>query len=272
MKLDFESFINTLSETNAQLGFFVDFDKARANTKKIEIKLNQLNYLLGKEDLNKAVEDLHAENPSVFDILEILIAIRPERNVKCIDKNRKLVRIKDYLGSVEGIIEFIDETGLSEVFRNKDITNLVDYVFGIEVGLDTHARKNRGGKVMEKIVEDLFKTNNIPFEDEVFVEIEALGVDKKRYDFVVRTKQKTYLIEVNYYSGGGSKLNETARSYSELATNINNKDFEFVWITDGFGWKLARNKLEEAYSKIPHVYNLHTFDRFVEKLRSEGFD
>ena len=75
-------------------------------------------------------------------------------------------------------------------------------------------------------------------------------------------------MEVNFYSGGGSKLNEVARAYSDIAPKINSVDgFEFVWITDGIGWKSARNKLHEAYNLIPRVYNLTNISDFLSELK-----
>ena len=95
-----------------------------------------------------------------------------------------------------------------------------------------------------------------------------LGADEKRFDFFIKTPAKKYLIEVNFYSGGGSKLNEVARSYTDLAPKVNSVDgFEFVWITDGIGWKSARNKLEEAYNTIPSVYNLTSVSSFIAMIK-----
>jgi type II restriction enzyme len=149
---------------------------------------------------------------------------------------------------------------------------LVDYVFGIETGLDTNARKNRSGHIMENTVAKLFSDADIDFRQEVysseFPELSVLGADEKRFDFFIETSNKKYLIEVNFYSGGGSKLNEVARSYTDLAPKVNSvKGFEFVWITDGVGWKSARNKLEEAYITIPSVYNLTNISSFIEDLK-----
>ena len=163
---------------------------------------------------------------------------------------------------------------MAEVFKHKEITNLVDYVFGIEVGLDTNARKNRGGDNMSKAVSLLFDKEGIYYKKEVnstlFLDIESLGVDVKRFDFVIKTKRKTYLIETNFYNTGGSKLNEVARAYSEVAPKINQyENYEFVWITDGQGWLSAKNKLEEAYNTIPSVYNLTTLAEFIEKIKKE---
>lgn len=275
MKKDFQEFLNQLCETNSTLASFVDYKKIQNYVDKISIKLNQLNYLIGRDDLQASIEKLFAENPSTFNVLEILIAVR-EGHKKCIlDASGKIISLKSYYESPSQICSFLKETGLEEIFHNKKITNLVDYVFGIEVGLDTNARKNRGGKQMEQTVSGIFENNQIPFLEEVnhtvFGNLTSLGDDLKRFDFVVKTKKKTYLIETNFYNGGGSKLNEVARAYSDIAPKINQyPEFEFVWITDGIGWMSAKNKLQEAYSLIPSVYNLTTLKDFVKKVKDEG--
>ena len=271
----FQLFVSQLSETNATLGYFTDFAKIRSNVKKIAIKLNQLNYLIGKTDLKEAINDLYQENPKVFEILDILIAIRKNKKAKNFNNQGEIVALDSYFYSPDKIFEYIQETGLAEVFQNKDVTNLVDYVFGIEVGLDTNARKNRGGDNMANAVALLFNSENLLFESEVsstlFPEITSLGVDVKRFDFVIKTSQKTYFIETNYYNSGGSKLNEVARAYSDVAPKINQyPNYEFVWITDGQGWLTAKNKLEAAFNIIPCVYNLATVAVFIERIKTEG--
>ena len=274
MKEQFKTFLSQLSETNATLDYFTDFKKVIRNVSKIAIKLNQLNYLIGKEDLEKAINDLYEENPKVFEVLDILIAVRKDKSTKTFDNNGEIVLLDSYFTSPKKVFEYICETGLAKVFKHKEITNLVDYVFGIEVGLDTNARKNRGGDNMSKAVSLLFDKEGIYYKKEVnstlFLDIESLGVDVKRFDFVIKTKKKTYLIETNFYNTGGSKLNEVARAYSEVAPKINQyENYEFVWITDGQGWLSAKNKLEEAYNAIPSVYNLTTLAEFVEKVKKE---
>lgn len=274
MSKQFEVFISQLSETNATLDYFTDFEKVKNNLSKISIKLNQLNYLLGKEDLRGAIEELFQENEKVFTVLDILIAVRKSKKAKTYNRDGKVVLLDYYFETPDKIYEFVEDTGLGEVFRNKNITNLVDYVFGVEVGLDTNTRKNRGGENMSKAVSYIFDKADFFYKKEVdsseFSEIKSLGVDSKRFDFVVRTKLKTYLIETNYYNSGGSKLNETARAYSEIANKINQyPNFEFVWITDGQGWLSAKNKLEEAFSIIPSIYNLSNLKLFIYKLNNE---
>lgn len=276
MKEQFKTFLSQLSETNATLDYFVDFEKVKGNVRKIALKLNQLNYLIGKDNLEEAINDLYDENPKVFEVLEILIAVR-NKNAKTLNNTGKITLLESYFTSPKGVLEYIYETGLAEVFKNKEISNLVDYVFGIEVGLDTNARKNRGGDNMSKAVSLLFDREGIYYKKEVnstlFLDIESLGVDVKRFDFVIKTKKKTYLIETNFYNTGGSKLNEVARAYSEVAPKINQyENYEFVWITDGQGWLSAKNKLEEAYNTIPSVYNLTTLSEFVKKVKKEEIE
>jgi len=274
MSEQFKIFLSQLSETNATLDYFTDFKKIKGNVSKIAIKLNQLNYLIGRSDIEAAVKELYEENPKSFEVLDILIAIRKNKNAKTFNNKGEIVMLDSYFTSPESICEYIEETGLGEIFRNKDVKNLVDYVFGIEVGLDTNARKNRGGENMSKAVSQFFDKANVFYRKEVrntvFPEILSLGADVKRFDFVIKTKKKTYLIETNFYNGGGSKLNETARSYSDVAPKINKYEtYEFVWITDGQGWLSAKNKLEEAYNIIPSLYNLTTLDHFIKKIKSE---
>lgn len=268
----FRIFMSQLIETNATLDFFSDFDKIAANVDAISMKLNQLNYLIGKEDMEKAVFALWDENPKVFSVLDILIAVRTSDKKKAIARNGQIQLIENFFKTPAGVVEYLEDTGLKQIFQDKRVTNLVDYVFGVETGLDTNARKNRSGDIMGNRVADLFQENGVEFRREVysteFEEMKCLGEDRKRFDFVIEATNKTYLIEVNFYSGGGSKLNEVARAYSELAPKINQFDnYEFVWITDGVGWKSARNKLEEAYYAISSVYNLATIKDFIQSIK-----
>jgi len=272
MKKNFPKFLEQLAETNATLGFYVDFEKVKKNIDKIKIKLNQLNYLVGHDDIKTGIEELFEENQKVFSVLGILIAIRKNGKKKAINSLNKIVPIETYFNTPELIFEYMNDTGLSSIFTNKNINNLVDYVFGVEVGLDTHARKNRVGDEMENTVAKIFQNNNIKFDTEIYntdyQKLTTMGVDLKRFDFVINANGITYLIETNFYNSGGSKPNETARSYTDLAPKINQCDgFEFVWITDGQGWLKAKNKLEEAYSKIPKVYNLTTISEFINIVK-----
>ena len=235
-----------------------------------------LNYLLSQQDLESAVKSLWERDKTVFDVLPILIAIRKRDNKKVITTDGNIVPVTSYLTSFEGIMEYLEKTGLAKIFKEKTINNLVDYVFGVEAGLDSHARKNRSGDVMENLVAEIFAKNGISFRKEVYStdypEIhKMLDGDKKRFDFVVKTKECTYLMEVNFYSDGGSKPNEVARAYTELAPKINSVDgYVFVWITDGIGWRKAKSMITAAYMAIPDVYNLTDIKSFIQRVKEEG--
>lgn len=275
MGKNFEQFMSQLQMTNQSLDFFCDFDKIKQNVDDIKLSLCMLNSLIGTTDLRKSVETIWNRDASAFGVMDILIAVRSEGKKLVLDSKGQCVVLDKLFTSVDGVIEYLEDTGLADVFREGSIKDLVDYVFGIETGLDSNARKNRSGHVMENKVAGLLADNGIRYRQEIYSTEwpnlqRVLGDDEKRFDFVIETPVKTYLIEVNFYSGGGSKLNEVARSYSDLAPKVNSvTGFEFVWITDGIGWKSARNKLEEAYKIIPSVYNLTSIDEFVKQVKSE---
>ena len=272
-KEQFDLFISQLQETNQTLDFFCDFDKISQNVEDIKLSLCMLNSLIGSSDLRKSVETIWKRDKSAFGVMDILIAVRSEGKKKVLDSLGRCVVLDTLFNSVDGVMEFLENTGLAEIFQSKKINDLVDYVFGIETGLDTNARKNRSGHVMEDMVARIFEKNGIHYRQEVYSSewptiTRVLGDDEKRFDFVIKTAAKTYLIEVNFYSGGGSKLNEVARSYSDIAPKINSvSGFEFVWITDGIGWKSAKNKLQEAYSISQSIYNLSNITDFIKIIK-----
>lgn len=270
---NFDLFMSQLQETNQSLDFFCDFNKVAQNVDNIKLSLNMLNSLVGATDMRQAVETIWKRDKSAFDVMDILIAVRCKGKKKVLNSFGECIVLDSLFNSVDGVMEFLDDTGLTEVFQQQKIKNLVDYVFGIETGLDTNARKNRSGHVMENMIAREFDNQGITYRQEVYSSewpaiSKVLGDDEKRFDFVILTTQKIFLIEVNFYSEGGSKLNEVARSYSDIAPKINSvPGFEFVWITDGIGWKSARNKLQEAYNIISHIYNLTNLQDFMNLVK-----
>lgn len=273
MAKDFSTFMSQLQETNQTLDFFCDFEKINRNVSDIKLSLCMLNSLIGASNMRAAVETLWQRDKSAFNVMDILIAVRSEGRKKVLNRLGECVVLDSLFNTVDGVMEFLNDTGLGSIFQSRKIKDLSDYVFGIETGLDTNARKNRSGHVMEKMVGSIFDKNGVEYRTEVYSSewseiTKVLGDDEKRFDFVVETTSKTYLIEVNFYSGGGSKLNEVARSYSDLSPKINSVvGFEFVWITDGIGWHSARNKIQEAYNIIPSVYNLTSIKDFIEIIK-----
>lgn len=274
-KEEFEVFMSQLKETNATLAFYSDFKKIARNVDNIAISLNMLNFLIGKANLRDAVEALWERDKQVFDVMDILIATRKKDKKKFFDENGNFRLVHSLFQSTDGVMEFLEGTGLADVFRNSEIKDLVDYVFGVETGLDSNARKNRSGNITENLVASILTKAGIKFQSQVtsykFPEVsEVLGKDQKIFDFVIPTVSRTYLVEVNFYSGGGSKLNEVARSYTEVGPKVNSIDgYEFVWITDGIGWNGARNKLEEAYYTIPKIFNLTNLKDFISIIKQE---
>lgn len=269
---NFDDFLRSLKTTNATLSYFADLEKCLVNVSAISVKLHALNYLLGKQDLKREIAFLYKENPKCFSALKLLIAVRD--NKVHFNEFGELVDINSYFKNPNDIFRFFENSGLLEIFSNKKITNLNDYVFGVEVGLDSNARKNRGGRNMEILIANIFKNNQIKFKEQLSIKALKsidLGYDEKKFDFVIFSKEYTYLIECNFYSTGGSKLNETARSYIEVSNKINQfKNYRFIWITDGVGWLSAKNKLQEAYKTV-EIYNLTNLNRFIKKVKNETF-
>lgn len=270
---DFSKFMSQLQETNQTLDFFCDFDKIAANVDNIKLSLCMLNSMIGTTDLRKSVETIWNRDRTAFSVMDILIAVRSEGKKVVLNSDGQCIILDRLFTSIDGVLEYLEGTGLADLFRQKKINDLVDFVFGIETGLDSNARKNRSGHVMESMVANILDKNGVKYRQEVYSTEwpnlqKALGDDEKRFDFVIKTTSKTYLMEVNFYSGGGSKLNEVARSYSDIAPKVNSvPGFEFVWITDGVGWKSARNKLQEAYSIIPSIYNLTDIVDFIKLVK-----
>lgn len=270
---EFHRFISQLRETNQSLDFFCDFEKIEKKVNEIKLSLCILNSLIGATDLRKSVETIWHRDKSAFNVMDILIAVRDDGKKKVLVSLDQCVALNHLFESVDGVMEFLKSTGLSDIFQKQKIKNLVDYVFGIETGLDSNARKNRSGKIMEATVGKILSAHAIAYREQVnsseWSELTAvLGEDEKVFDFAFKVNSIIYLCEVNFYSGGGSKLNEVARSYSDIAPKINSvKDFEFVWITDGIGWRSAKNKLQEAFYLIPNVFNLTTFGDFLNRIK-----
>lgn len=268
----FETFMSQLRKTNQTLGFFCDFDKISKNVEGIRLNLHMLNSLIGCDDLQSAIDAIWRCNKNAFKTLGIVAAIRDSGNREVLKPDGGFALLDTYFESARGVYDFLCGTGLADLLTSRKISNLVDYVFGIETGLDSNARKNRSGHLMETHVEEVFKRNGIKYEKEVLSSewppiAAVLGSDKKRFDFAVNTASTTFLVEVNFYSKGGSKLNEVARAYSEIGLKVNSVDgFEFVWITDGVGWLSAKNKLEEAYLAIPRIYNLTDLCDFTSAI------
>lgn len=272
MKKDFDHLVSTFRSSIKTWDYFVNWNKVFTNSANFEIALNKLNYLLGKDDLQGEFYRLYESNPDIAKALPVLLAVR-ENNLEVYNKTSKELESYDFSGEggdVNKYFEFLDKSGLIKLFQRDGIKNLVDYVIGVEVGLDSNGRKNRGGTLMEEIVglllEDFCKQNNlkyIPQASPSKIKLKwnfDIVVDKseRSFDFAVYNPRsnKIKLFETNFYNGGGSKLKAVCGEFRSLYDELKRKNIEFIWITDGLGWHTAKRPLEETYNHNDYVFNL----------------
>lgn len=285
MKRNFDEWLLTMKDSVASWTYYTDFRKVYENVSKIKIELNILNSLIGSKDIENEFFDIVQKYPNVLSVIPILLAKR-EREIKVNDTNGNYVfNFVNINYSIDQYTLFMKNSGLFELLQHHIINNLVDYVLGIEVGMDTNGRKNRTGDVMEDLVESYLikaglKKNVSYFKEMYLSEIESKfninlsaisNKDKteKRFDFVfIGAFGTIFACECNFYGSSGSKLNETARSYKNIAIEskgINN--FEFVWFTDGIGWNSAKHNLEETFEVLDNLYNLEDLNNgIINKL------
>lgn len=279
MPRDFNTWLSGFRDSIADYGYYIDFEKVYCNVDRVRLELHLLNSLIGSKNIAEDFQTLVSRYPETLKCIPLLLAVR-ENEIFCQNENggylyqfdlRKIPQNARL--PVERYAYFMEQTGLFDLLQNRIIGNLVDYVTGVETGLDSNGRKNRGGHLMENLVEDFiqkagFVKGKTYFKEMYIHEITIKwGIDlsaisnqgktEKRFDFVVKTPGMIYGIETNFYSSGGSKLNETARSYKTLALETDTiEEFTFVWFTDGKGWMSARNNLEETFDVMEYLYNI----------------
>jgi len=273
----FNHLIATLKKSNTTWDYFVNWAKVFGGIKSIEVDLNILNYLIGKDNFDVEMKFLLGKHPSIVKVIPILLACRENSFEILADFTKGKLEFESFAFSdkdvlsgpdVVKIINFMKFSGLADLFTGKKIKNVIDYVTGIEVGLDSNGRKNRGGTTMESIIEVFLnglceKNKYRCLKEATAGKIkDAFGIDvpvdksSRRYDFVVHNGKSLYLIETNFYGGGGSKLKATAGEYKALQDYLRKSGHTFIWITDGLGWKTTIRPLEEAFNHIDFVLNL----------------
>lgn len=280
MKRNFSEWLSKFRSSIANYGYYVDFEKVHRNVDGVKIELNILNSLIGSKDIENDFENLVVRYPETLKCIPLLLAVR-EKEIYAIDGDGEFTyNFKKANYSVEQYKIFMRKTGLFDLLEKHIISNLIDYATGVETGLDSNGRKNRGGHLMEDLVESFivkagFKKGEGYFKEMYIHEItDKWGIDlsaisnsgkmEKRFDFVIKTDNMIYGIETNFYASGGSKLNETARSYKQIAQEAATNDgFEFVWFTDGSGWTSARHNLEETFDVMEHIYSIDDLENGV---------
>ena len=279
---DFNTWLSSFRYSIADFGYYIDFTKVYKNVDSIKIELNILNSLIGSKSIEADFESLIAKYPETLKCIPILLAVREYEIFAGENGDVKLYTFNKQINTIEEYKLFMRKTGLFDLLSNHIINNLYDYVTGVETGLDSNGRKNRGGHQMEDLVESYIQKagfkRDVNYFKEMYVSevsrkwnidlsaVSNQGKMEKRWDFVVKTDNCIYLIETNFYGSGGPKLNETARSYKTIATEMKNvKGAKFVWFTDGAGWKSAARNLEETFDVLDDIYSINDMQNGIMK-------
>lgn len=284
MNRNFNEWLSKFKSSISDYTYYVDFEKIYKNVDKVKIELNILNSLIGSKNIEEEFKNILIKYPETLECIPVLLAIRSNEIFVKDEINEYLFKFDKMVYSISDYVRFMKESGLFDLLQNHIINNLHDYVLGIEVGLDSNGRKNRGGHLMENLVENYIEKAGFIKGKNYFKEMYLKDIERKwnldlssmsgnnistkRFDFVIKTDSQVYVIEANFYTGGGSKLNETARSYKMLAQESRKvKNVTFIWITDGIGWNSARKNLEETFNVLDTMYNISDLEKGVlEKL------
>lgn len=279
MKRNFDEWLSEFRGSIANYEYYIDFNKIYSNINKIKVELNILNSLIGSQNIEE-FESILLKYPETLKCIPLLLAVRASEIYAVDSEGEYKYNFKNQNYSIEQYKIFMRKTGLFDLLQNHIINNLVDYATGVETGLDSNGRKNRGGHLMENLVESFiqkagYKKNETYFKemyihaitDKWGIDLSAIsnsGKSEKRFDFVIKTSNRIYGIETNFYASGGSKLNETARSYKQIAQEVDTIDgFTFIWFTDGSGWKSARHNLEETFDVMETIFNIKDLENGI---------
>ena len=276
MKRNFVEWLGTFKDNISDYKYYINFDKVYKNVEENKVEFNMLNSLLGSKNIEEDFINLVTKYPEVLKCIPILLAVRNMEIPAMDEEGAFIYNFKKMNQSLEQYIVFMNKTGLFDLLANRGVTNIIDFVLGVETGLDSNGRKNRGGHLMEDLIEGYLKSEGVEYYKEMYlkdveekwgVNLSSLsnnGKSAKRFDFVVKTKNMIYGIQTNFYTSGGSKLNETARSYKMIAEECKNiQGFKFVWFTDGKGWTSAKKNLEETFDVLDSMYNINDVENGV---------
>lgn len=285
MNRNFNEWLSKFKTSISDYTYYVDFEKIYKNIDKVKVELNILNSLIGSKNIKEEFQNILIKYPETLECIPLLLAVRSREIFVKDEINEYLFKFDKMVYSINDYIKFMKESGLFDLLQNHIINNLYDYVLGIEVGLDSNGRKNRGGHLMENLVESyIIKAGykkDVDYFKEMYLkdiekkwnldlsEMSGNNVSTKRFDFVIKTDNQVYVMETNFYSSGGSKLNETARSYKMLAQESKKVNgVTFIWFTDGTGWNNARKNLEETFNELETMYNIDDLKNgILDKLK-----
>lgn len=273
MKKDFTKFVSSFKSSIKTWDYLINWNKVQKNAGELELVLNKLNYLLGKPDIKKEFFKLYENSPDIVKAFPTLLAVR-ESIIEIYNSKEKTIEIFNFIKknhhSSKEYFRFLTQSKLIELFNKDGIKNLVDYVKGVEVGLDSNGRKNRGGTLMEDIVElhikEFCEINNYKYLRQAnarkilkeFDTVVKVNKSSRSFDFAIFNpkNKKLNLIETNFFNGGGSKLKAVCGEFKGLNLELKSQNINFIWITDGKGWHTTLRPLEEVYIANDHIFNL----------------
>lgn len=290
MKRNFDAWLAQFRDSIASYSYYIDFQKVYTNVDSIKVELNILNSLIGSHSIESDFEKVVAKYPETLKCIPILLAVRQGEIFAMDEDGAFWFDFKKCSNNIDEYKMFMRKTGLFSLIENHIINNLYDYVTGVETGLDSNGRKNRGGHLMENLVEKhivgagikkadaVADSRDYRYQKEMYLSDleETYGLDlsslsndgkaRKRFDYVVKVPGTVYAIETNFYASNGSKLNETARSYKMLAQEADGiSGFVFLWLTDGSGWKNAKGNLRETFEQTEYIFNITELEQGVLK-------
>ena len=285
MNRNFNDWFSKFKTSISDYTYYVDFEKIYGNVDKVKVELNILNSLIGSKNIEIEFQNILIKYPDTLECIPLLLAVRSKEIFVKDEINEYLFKFDKMVYSIADYIKFMRESGLFDLLQNHIINNLYDYVLGVEVGLDSNGRKNRGGHLMEDLVESYIQKAGYIKNETYFKEMYLEDVEKKwnldlselsgnkiatkRFDFVLETKNKIYVIETNFFASSGTKLSSIAGQFEMLGKQAKNiEGICFVWITDGKGWNNAKHNLEKTFNELETMYNIDDLENgILEKLK-----
>lgn len=286
-KRNFEAWLMTFTDNINSYTYYVDFNGVYNNAQFFKRELALMQTLVGSKNIREEFKDLVHDYPEVIKCIPIMLALRDNVIAVTDEDGRKDYNFQSMNYSIDDYCDFMEKTGLFELLAGHVVSNLYDLAgLGINIGLSSNGRKNRGGHQMEDLVESYiekagFIKNNTYYKEMYLTEIEekwgydlsnisAEGTSTKRFDFVIKPEDSdnVYVCECNCYSSGGSKLNETARSFKTIALEAEGiPNVYFIWFTDGAGWKSAKRNLKETFDVLDDIYNINDMENgIIQKI------
>ena len=176
---DFNAWLSTFRASIADYGYYVDFPKIYKNVEKIKVELNILNSLIGSKNIEEEFIQLVGKYPETLKCIPLLLAVRTNE-IYAIDGDGEFTySFKEANQTIEQYCVFMRKTGLFELLEKHIINNLYDYATGVETGLDSNGRKNRGGHLMENVVEDYIKKAGFIKDENYFKEMYIHQITEK---------------------------------------------------------------------------------------------